>query len=75
MDRLVEVYSGPHDYLNSPYWYNSNGNAISYTGFARYVGEALNTANVVVATPFVAASVTPAYTIPAAMSTNNYGNR
>ena len=70
-DRVVEAFAGPHDYLNSSYWYNSNGNAISYTGFARYVGEALNAANVVVATPFVAASVTPAYAIPAAMATNN----
>lgn len=71
-DYVVEAFAGPHDYLNSSYWYNSNGNAISYTGTARFFGEALNVANVFVASPFVAASVTPPYVMPAIM--NNYGS-
>jgi RHS repeat-associated protein len=61
-DYLVEAYAGPHDYLNSGRWYdNASGNAFNLTGFARAAGEALNVSNVVVATPFVAASVIPTY--------------
>ncbi|BEH09273.1 RHS repeat-associated core domain-containing protein [Geobacter sulfurreducens subsp. ethanolicus] len=72
-DFIVEVYAGPHDYLNSRYWYNNNGNAINHQGVARFFGEALNFANVFVATPFAAASVTPPYVISPAII--DYGGR
>ena len=61
-DLLVEAYAGPHDYLNSFYWYDNFGNirpGISTAGWA--FGRALNYANVVSATPLVAASVVPDY--------------
>ncbi len=58
LDKLVETYAGPHDFLNSPIFYNSmSGNSSG----ASWVLEALNAANVVVATPFAAASVIPSY--------------
>ena len=59
-DYLVEAYAGPHDYLNSGYWYDSMGNI--RTGMSlleRGIGEALNYVNVLVATPFVLSSVAP----------------
>jgi filamentous hemagglutinin len=58
-DYVVEAFAGRHDYLNSGYWYLENGNARNLTGFAAGFGEVLNAANVIVATPFVAASVIP----------------
>lgn len=58
-DYLVEAYAGPHDWLNSGFWYDAaTGNirqGISTAGIV--FGEAMNLANVVVATPFVAGSV------------------
>ncbi len=64
-DHLLEVYAGPHDYLNSRYWYNPNtGNAYNYTGIKAAVGAVLNWGNVLLATPFAAASVTPSYMYP-----------
>lgn len=64
VDRFVEVFAGPHDYLNSGYWYNSSGNAYNRSGLSGYFGEALNFANVAVATPFVASSVTQVSAYP-----------
>jgi len=61
LDLVHEAYAGPHDYLNSAYWYDSMGNIKRMSGFARGFGEVLNFANLAVATPFVAASVTPAW--------------
>lgn len=58
LDRLVETYAGPHDYLNSGLFYNSLGNNVSRPKFF----EIFNAANVAVATPFAAASVVPVYT-------------
>jgi RHS repeat-associated protein len=58
-DITVEAYAGPHDFLNSGYWYNDAGNAINYHGVAAVFGEVLNFSNVFVASPFVGASVTP----------------
>ncbi|MBM4197504.1 MAG: hypothetical protein FJ197_10505 [Gammaproteobacteria bacterium] len=56
-DRLVEAYSGPHDFLNSPLFYDAAGN-----NAPRPFGlEVVNAANVFVATPFVLASVIPPY--------------
>ncbi len=61
-DRVVEAYAGPHDYLNSFYWYDAGGNIKSHLGsFQRHVGEVLNGVNVFVATPFAAAALTPDY--------------
>ena len=61
LDLVHEAYAGPHDFLNSGYWYDSMGNIKQLSGFAKGFGEALNFANLAVATPFVAASVIPAY--------------
>ncbi len=61
LDLVQEAYAGPHDFLNSGYWYDSMGNIKQLSGFARGFGEVLNFANLAVATPFVVASVTPAY--------------
>jgi hypothetical protein len=60
-DYLVESYAGPHDYLNSGFWYDAaTGNIRSgISTFGGYFGEALNGVNVIVATPFVIASVVP----------------
>jgi filamentous hemagglutinin len=64
-DYLVEAYAGPHDYLNSGFWYDSMGNIkTSMSMLERGFGEALNYVNVITATPFVAASVTPSYLYP-----------
>ena len=61
LDLVHEAYAGPHDFLNSGYWYDSMGNIKRMSAFARGFGEVLNFANLAVATPFVAASVTPAW--------------
>jgi len=58
LDGLVEAYSGPHDFLNSPFFYNDLGNNAGRLGAL----ELVNAANVLVATPFVGASVVPGYT-------------
>jgi RHS repeat-associated protein len=54
-DRIVESFAGPHDALNSRYWYNVVGNANTYTGAAKTFGEVLSYANVVPAAPFAIA--------------------
>ena len=61
-DRVVEAYAGPHDYLNSFYWYDGSGNIKPHLSPAqRHFGEVLNGANVLVATPFAAVSLVPAH--------------
>ncbi len=61
-DRVVEAYAGPHDYLNSFYWYDESGNVRpDLSPFQRQVGQVLSGANVFVATPFAAAALTPDY--------------
>ena len=58
VDRVIETYAGPHDYLNNPFFYNELGNNV-----ARPAAFALiNAANVAIATPFAVASVIPSYT-------------
>lgn len=64
-DHLVEAYAGPHDWLNSGYWYNSLGNAINRQGLAGTFGELLNGLNVIPASAFAAASVVQPYNYPA----------
>lgn len=57
LDAVVETYAGPHDFLNSPIFYNEAGN-----NAARWrILEAVNAGNIVLATPFAAASVVPSY--------------
>ncbi|MDO9458803.1 MAG: hypothetical protein Q7N95_01590 [Alphaproteobacteria bacterium] len=60
-DRLVEAYAGPHDALNSSYWYNSLGNGINHQGLASAFGEVLNGLNVIPASAFAGASVVQPY--------------
>ncbi len=60
-DRLVEAYAGPHDALNSSYWYNSLGNGINHQGLAGVFGEVLNGLNVLPASAFAGASVVQPY--------------
>jgi RHS repeat-associated protein len=63
LDQLVETYAGPHDFLNSPLFYDELGNS---AGRPAVLGL-LNGANVLVATPFAAASVFPSYAYGAAI--------
>jgi RHS repeat-associated protein len=60
-DRLIEAYAGPHDWLNSGYWYNNVGNAINHQGIASAFGEVLNGLNVIPASAFAGASVVQPY--------------
>ena len=61
-DYVVESFSGPHDFLNSWYWYERNGNSkVGFSPLRRWIGEGLNGVNVILAAPFVAASVAPDY--------------
>jgi RHS repeat-associated protein len=62
VDALVEAYSGPHDFLNSPVFYDSLGNNM---GRSR-IFDVVNAANVAFATPFAVASVIPSYAYGAA---------
>ena len=65
-DRLVEAYAGPHDFLNSGYWYDSMGNidiAVASSPLASGFGELLNMVNVVIATPLVVTSMVPAHAV------------
>lgn len=62
-DHLLEAYGGVHDYLNKPTWYDQSGNirqGMSRSG--QFFGNITNFTNLIVATPFVAASVVPTYT-------------
>ncbi|MGH8678571.1 MAG: RHS repeat domain-containing protein [Burkholderiales bacterium] len=57
LDRLVETFGGPHDFLNSPLFYDQLGNSVGRPG----IFGVINATNVFVATPFAAASVIPGY--------------
>lgn len=57
LDHLVETYAGPHDFLNAPVFYDTLGNNLGRPAFF----EVLNAANLVLATPFAAASAVPGY--------------
>jgi RHS repeat-associated protein len=69
-DHLVEAFAGPHDFLNSPLFYNGAGNIRTMGGLQHPLLETLNYMNVVVAAPFVAASVTPSYVYSAVSADN-----
>jgi RHS repeat-associated protein len=47
LDLQMEAFAGPHDFLNSWYWYNKDGNAINHQGLDYVSGEALNGINVI----------------------------
>lgn len=57
VDHLVETYAGPHDFLNSPFFYDNLGNNINRSSL--FIG--LNAGNVLLATPFAAASAVPGF--------------
>jgi hypothetical protein len=61
-DFVVEAYGGPHDFLNSPYWYDSLGNIKNIpAGLPTYFGDAINYLNVPLATPFAVSGVLQVY--------------
>jgi filamentous hemagglutinin len=64
LDRLIETYAGPHDFLNAPLFYNSVGNNAVRSGLLASIIEPVSFANVAVATPFAIASVLPPYAYP-----------
>jgi filamentous hemagglutinin len=64
LDRLIETYAGPHDFLNAPLFYNSVGNNVVRTGVLSSIIEPVSFANVAVATPFALATVIPPYAYP-----------
>ena len=57
VDHLIETYAGPHDFLNSGIFYDGLGNSIGRPAIL----DIVNGGNVLVATPFAAASVIPSY--------------
>jgi hypothetical protein len=57
-DLVLEAYAGPHDWLDN-LWFADHGYLKQLTGFTNVVGTAYAGLNLVVATPFVAASVIP----------------
>ena len=59
-DKLAEAYSGTHDMLNSPIWYDKNGNSKKLDGrLIGNIGEVTNMTNVLVATPFALSVLLP----------------
>ena len=64
-DRIVEAFSGVHDFLNHMHFYNADGTSHDYLpqlGKAgSYLGEAINATNVLLAAPIVITSSTPEY--------------
>lgn len=60
LDHLVEAYAGPHDFLNSPIFYNATGNTF-HSPLMSTILSPVNMTNVVVASPFAIASITPGY--------------
>ncbi len=60
LDQLAEAYSGTHDILNSPIWYDELGNGKNLNGTALgKVGDVLNITNVGLATPFAIGVLLP----------------
>ena len=56
-DHLVEMFAGPHDWMNSGFFYDQQGNIRQNMGFIEEIfGTALNYTNVLVASPFAFAS-------------------
>jgi hypothetical protein len=59
LDHLNEAFAGPHDFFNHAYWYDKMGNQIAREGIEKYLGEGFSGANILLASPFVAASAIP----------------
>jgi len=59
MDAFIESFSGPHDYLNSPFWYDgATGNIRGgMSPFSKALGSVANWANVPLSSVFVIPSV------------------
>jgi len=56
-DHLVEMFAGPHDWMNSGFFYDQHGNIRQNMGFIEEIFRtALNYTNVLVASPFAFAS-------------------
>lgn len=58
LDYVLEAYAGPHDWINSNFFYCGGGMSCSW-GSARWAGELLSGANVIPATFLAAASAVP----------------
>ena len=58
---VLEGYSGPHDTLNSWYFYNGVGMNRHLTGFGQVLGRILNPVNVLLVTPIVLPTLIPDY--------------
>lgn len=62
VDRLLEAYAGPHDYMNSWYWYDAAGNIRQGMNVVeKTLGNALSVSNIVISTPIVGSSVIHPY--------------
>ena len=62
-DRIVEAYAGPHDYFNSFYWYDAQGNIDArLSPLQRRFGAVVDVAALATATPFAAAALLPGQT-------------
>lgn len=62
-DRIVEAYAGPHDYFNSFYWYDAQGNIdAGLSTLQRHFGAVSDVASLSAATPFAAAALLPSHT-------------
>jgi len=62
-DFVVETYAGPHDQLNSWYWYDQFGNnkVFPKSSLANIFGQTLNAVDVFVATPLAISSLVQVY--------------
>lgn len=59
-DKLAEAYSGTHDTLNSPIWYDKLGNSKNLDNtLIGNIGDITNMTNVVLATPFALSVILP----------------
>jgi RHS repeat-associated protein len=66
LDRLVEAYAGPHDFLNSWYWYDARGNidvSVYSSVVSEKFGSFLNAVDVVIATPLAITSMVPKFAV------------
>ena len=59
-DKLAEAYAGTHDTFNKPIWYDNLGNGKNLDGtLIGQIGNATNTTNVLMATPFALSVLLP----------------
>lgn len=60
-NHILEGYAGPHDTLNSWYFYDQYGMNRTFTSFGKWFGQFLNPLNVLLASPIVIPSLIPDY--------------